>query len=74
MCIRDRSLFLPILSSSSIFRYTGTRLSRVKIHFFIEELNKVLFAKKYNFRGQYEPAISGSIKKFGWLATKITGP
>ena len=33
-----------------------------------------LFAKKYNFRGQYEPAISGSIKKFGWFATKITGP
>ena len=44
------------------------------IKFFIEELKKVLIAKKYSFLGQYEPTIKGSIKKFGWFATKMTGP
>jgi len=34
----------------------------------------VLFAKKYKTLGQYEPMIRGSIKKFGWFATKIIGP
>jgi len=60
--------------SSSIFLYTGTRLSLVRIRFFNRELNKVLFAKKYSFLGQYDPIIRGSIKKFGWFATKIIGP